>query len=49
MIIFGKDYCIKSNKAKQILDDAGVKYKEIDIDLLLNGNDLHLALIKHSG
>ena len=48
VIVFSKTWCPFCTETKKMLDDANVKYFNVDLDLISKGDDFHRYLKKKS-
>ena len=49
VMVFSKDYCPFSDKAKGLLNQRNIKFKVVEMDLLPDGKAMHKALKTFSG
>ena len=44
VMVFSKDYCPFCKQSKSLLEQKGIKYKAVEMDLIQNGKEIHNAL-----
>ena len=49
VMVFSKDYCPFCTQAKDVLKNAGVEFKAVEMDMIPNGGDMQNKLHSLSG
>ncbi len=49
MVLYGKSFCPHTKKSRDLLSLGNIAYKNYDIDLMPNGDDIQASLLEISG